>query len=71
MFAANLRRMRHQSGMSQEDFAFTANINRSYISKLEKGGSYPGLEIVVKIAAVLGVEPYELLKNPGRKTPRK
>jgi transcriptional regulator with XRE-family HTH domain len=41
-------------------------INRTYLSKLEKGASYPGLEIIAKLATVLEVEPAELI----RLTPR-
>jgi transcriptional regulator with XRE-family HTH domain len=36
-FAANLRRFRHAKGISQEDLAYEANVNRTYLSKLEKG----------------------------------
>ena len=61
-FAANLRRLRHAKGISQEDLAHEAGINRSYMSKLEKGASYPGLEIIAKLATVLEVEPAELLR---------
>jgi transcriptional regulator with XRE-family HTH domain len=43
-FAANLCRLRHAKGISQEGLAHEAGINRSYMSKLEKGASYPGLE---------------------------
>jgi len=65
-FAANLRRLRHAKGISQEDLAYSANVNRSYISKLEKGASYPGLEILAKLANVLGIEAADLLKvQPG------
>jgi transcriptional regulator with XRE-family HTH domain len=63
-FAANLRRLRHARGISQEDLAYTADVNRTYLSKLEKGVSYPGLEIIAKLADTLGVEPAELLKLP-------
>ena len=42
----------------------SAVINRSYMSKLEKGASYPGLEIIAKLATVLEVEPAELLRTP-------
>jgi deoxycytidylate deaminase len=52
--------------VSQEDLAYEAAINRSYMSKLEKGASYPGLEIIAK-ATVLEVEPAELLKVPEAK----
>ena len=63
-FAANLRRLRHAKGISQEQLAHEAGINRSYMSKLEKGASYPGLEIIAKLATVLEVEPAELLRVP-------
>jgi transcriptional regulator with XRE-family HTH domain len=63
-FAANLRRFRHAKGISQEDLAYEADVNRTYLSKLEKGVSYPGLEIIAKLADALGVEPAELLMRP-------
>jgi transcriptional regulator with XRE-family HTH domain len=71
IFAANLRRLRHARGLSQEALAYEADVNRTYMSKLEKGGSYPGLEIIGKLAAVLEVEPAELLKLPARRGPRR
>jgi transcriptional regulator with XRE-family HTH domain len=71
VFAANLRRLRHAKGFSQEALAYEANVNRTYMSKLEKGGSYPGLEIIGKLAAVLGVEPAELLRLPPRRRARR
>jgi transcriptional regulator with XRE-family HTH domain len=70
-FAANLRHYRHARGISQEELAYAADINRTYISKLEKGISQPGLEIIGKIAEVLGIEATALLKIPGRKAAKK
>ena len=69
-FAANLRRFRHAKGISQEDLAYEADVNRTYVSKLEKGVSYPGLEIIAKLANALGVEPAELLMLPPRRGKR-
>ena len=69
-FAANLRRFRHAKGVSQEDLAYEADVNRTYVSKLEKGVSYPGLEIIAKLANALGVEPAELLMLPPRRGKR-
>ena len=65
-FAGNLRRLRHAKGISQEDLAYEAGINRSYMSRLEKGASYPGLEIIAKLATVLECDPAELLRVSGR-----
>jgi transcriptional regulator with XRE-family HTH domain len=70
VFAANLRRLRHLKGLSQENLAYEAGVNRTYMSKLEKGGSYPGLEIIGKLATVLEVEPAELLKPSAKRKPR-
>ena len=63
VFAANLRRLRYERGLSQEALAHEAGVNRTYLSKLEKGASYAGLEIIGKLAAVLRVEPAELLRS--------
>lgn len=64
VFAANLRRLRHARGFSQENLAYEADVDRSYMSKLEKGASYVGLEIIGKLARVLDVEPAEFLRMP-------
>jgi transcriptional regulator with XRE-family HTH domain len=65
-FATNLRQIRHAKGISPEDLAHEAGINRSYMSKLEKGASYPGLEIIARLATVLEVEPAELITVRAR-----
>ena len=70
IFAANLRRLRHIKGLSQEDLAYEADVNRTYMSKLEKGASYPGLEIIGKLADVLEVEAAELLRLPTKRRAR-
>jgi len=67
VFAANLRRLRHEKGFSQEVLADLADVNRTYVSKLETGATYVGLEIIAKLADVLGTEPAELLKRAPRR----
>ena len=71
VFAANLRRLRHAKGLSQDDLAYEAKISRSYLSQLEKGVFYASLKIVGKIANTLEVEPAELLKLPTRRAARR
>jgi transcriptional regulator with XRE-family HTH domain len=68
VFATNLRRFRTEKGYSQEALAYEAGVNRTYMSKLEKGGSFVGLELMVKLAKVLEVEPADFLKVPPRKS---
>src|SRR5262245_18368123 len=64
-------RNRARPEISQEYLAYRVGVNRSYMSKLEKGASYPGLEIIAKLATVLEVEPAELIRLPASQpTPR-
>jgi transcriptional regulator with XRE-family HTH domain len=71
VFATNLRRLRHAKGLSQDDLAYEAEISRSYLSQLEKGAYYASLKIVGKLAAVLDVDPEELLRVPPKKAGRR
>jgi transcriptional regulator with XRE-family HTH domain len=70
VLATNLRRLRHASGLSQEALAHEAGVNRSYMSKVEKGATYGDLEIIGKLATALEVEPAELLRLPPRRRGR-
>jgi transcriptional regulator with XRE-family HTH domain len=70
VFAANLRRVRHAKGLTQDDLAYEAEVSRSYLSQLEKGTFYASLKIIGRLAAVLNVEPAELLKLPPRRRTR-
>ena len=59
--AANLRRLRNERGLAQDDLAYEAKVSRSYLSQLEKGAFYASLKILEKLAKALRVEPYELI----------
>ena len=67
MFAANLRRLRHAKGLSQDDLAYEAEVSRSYLSQIEKGAFFASLKIVGRLAKALDVEPAELLKLPPKR----
>jgi transcriptional regulator with XRE-family HTH domain len=66
-FAANLRRLRHAKGLSQDDLAYGAGVSRSYLSQIEKGVYYSSLKIIGRIAETLEVDPAELLRGPDSK----
>lgn len=66
VFATNLRRVRHERAMSQDDLAYEAEISRSYLSQLEKGSFYASRKTIGKLASVLKVEPAEFLRLPER-----
>ncbi len=59
--AANLRRLRHESGWSQEEFADRAGIHRTYVSDLERGARNPTLMVVDRLAKALEVSAGSLL----------
>ena len=58
----NLRRLRRAKGLSQEKFAFEANIHRTYISDIERGTRNPTITIVERLASTLGVPASDLLR---------
>jgi transcriptional regulator with XRE-family HTH domain len=57
----NIKRLRSQKGISQEQFAFDAGIHRTYISDLERGARNPTILVVEKIARALGTTAGRLL----------
>jgi len=70
VLARNLRRMRRDRGLSQEELAHRANIDRTYVSALERSIYSATIDVVDKLAQVLGVEASELLQAPERKSKR-
>lgn len=59
--AANLRRLRHEKGWSQEEFADRAGIHRTYVSDLERGARNPTIEVVERLAKPFKVNAGSLL----------
>ncbi|OGI00051.1 MAG: hypothetical protein A2Y25_09080 [Candidatus Melainabacteria bacterium GWF2_37_15] len=60
--AAKIIELRKARGFSQEDLAFKAQIDRSYMSRIERGLVSTGIINLEKIARALEIKPYELLK---------
>jgi transcriptional regulator with XRE-family HTH domain len=54
-FAANLRRHRDRSGLSQEALADVCDLHRTEISLLERSKRSPRLETIVILARGLGL----------------
>lgn len=64
VFALNLRHLRQANGLSQEELAHRAEIDRTYISSLERCVYAAGIDVVDRLARELGVEAADLLKRP-------
>ncbi len=58
-----IRYLRKQRKMSIEDLALLSNINRNYLSDLERGKRNPTLKILNKIATALNITLSELFKG--------
>jgi transcriptional regulator with XRE-family HTH domain len=64
VFAGNLRRVRLAQGISQEELAHRAGIDRTYISSLERQIYGVSIDVLAKLAKELGVPPSDLLASP-------
>lgn len=52
-----MRRLRQAKGLSQEELADRADINRNYVGLLEREEHAATVDMLEKLAAVLEVEP--------------
>lgn len=59
--AKNLRRLRQAKGLSQEELADLAGINRNYVGMLEREEHAATVDMLEKLAEVLEVDPVEFL----------
>lgn len=57
----NVRRLRLERHLSQEELAFQAEIDRTYVSQIERGVINPSLNVLWRLGKVLGVDVAELL----------
>lgn len=60
-FGRNVRALRAEAGLSQDEFADQVGIHRTYMSGIERGRRAPTIIVVEKIAKALGVTPGALL----------
>jgi transcriptional regulator with XRE-family HTH domain len=62
VLARNLRLLRTERGLSQEALADLIEIDRTYVSLLERERSAATLDMLERLAGALGVEPWQLLR---------
>ena len=62
--AANVRRRRKEKGMTQEDLAHLADIDRSYLGAIERGEYRLSVVTLGKLAKGLRVLPAALVELP-------
>jgi transcriptional regulator with XRE-family HTH domain len=66
VMAGNLRRIRHDQKLTQEELADRAGLSARYVGAIERGDVSASVTVLGQIAEALGIEPGILLKNPQR-----
>jgi transcriptional regulator with XRE-family HTH domain len=61
-----LRKARKAAGISQENLAFEAKIDRTYVSQLENGHKSPTVEVLFRICPILGMAASDLIAQVER-----
>jgi transcriptional regulator with XRE-family HTH domain len=61
IFGRNVRRFRQQKKLTQEELAFEAEIDLTYVGGIERGKRNPSLMVMARIAEALSVPLPKLL----------
>lgn len=62
-FGKKISELRKEKGFSQEKLALEANIDRTYISDIEKGDRNISLEILDKLSKTLEIHISQIFKD--------
>ena len=70
--AWNLRRLRAEQGVSQERLAADADVNRTYVSDIERAAVSVSVDVLDRMADVLecGIEEFFVAPAEGAERPR-
>lgn len=68
-FGDVLRELRTKKGLSQESLALESELDRTFISLLERGLRQPSLNTIFQISIALEIQPYEIVKKVSAKIP--
>lgn len=63
--ARNLRLLRRDAGLSQEQLADLAGLDRNYVGKLEREENAPTVDTLEALAAALQIDVELLLRRPS------
>ncbi|ROM97897.1 helix-turn-helix domain-containing protein [Pseudomonas brassicacearum] len=63
--AENIRLMRRVRNLTQEQLALMAEVDRTYVSQIERGVGNPSLRVLCKLANIFEIKTDQLLIEPG------
>lgn len=61
VLSARLRERRARAGLSQAELASRAGLSTEFVSRVERGATLPSLPTLMRVCAVLGCTPDDLL----------
>lgn len=67
VMAKNLRRVRHEKKLTQEELADRAGLSMRYVGGIERGDVSASVTVLGRIADALEIEAGELLKDASRR----
>jgi len=62
IMALNLRRIRHDKDLTQEELADLVGLSARYVGKIERANVSASVTILGRLAESLGVDPCELIR---------
>jgi transcriptional regulator with XRE-family HTH domain len=66
VLAQNIRLLRKDLSLSQEELAHRAKVHRTYMGSIERSEQNISIDNIEKIAKALEVEPHQLLSDKRR-----
>lgn len=60
-FGKIIKQLRQEQGLSQQELADYSEVDRSYISDLERGRYNPTIQTIFKLSEILKVKPQDLI----------
>lgn len=64
VMAINMRRIRHDRNLTQEELAARAEISMRYVGSIERARVAASVSVLGKLANALNVDPCDLIKSP-------
>lgn len=65
-FGQVIERLRRECGLSQEKLALAAELNRTFVWRIERGEQNPSLDSLFRLAKALELDPEDLITETKR-----
>ncbi|WP_149764287.1 helix-turn-helix domain-containing protein [Neomesorhizobium albiziae] len=66
IMAINMRRLRHEQDLTQEELAARAELSMRYVGSIERARVSASVSVLGQLAAALNVDPCDLIRPPQK-----